>query len=65
VSFVINHGPDIDVVDLGKITGVDITFSTDTGQSYLIQGGYVSEPPDMTGGEVSVTMKGKPARRVS
>lgn len=65
VELTVIHDSNLDLVALGQIVDANISFSTDTGQSYLFSNAYVAEPPSMSGGDVSVSFRSRPAKRVS
>lgn len=63
----LSHTEKLDLVEAAK-KWVDVTllFETDTGQSYVSRGAWLTEPPELTAGEgeTSVAFEGPPAERM-
>ena len=55
-----------DLTEINKVTGVNITVETDTGDNYLLRDCVSSEPNELTAGEGEVSFKffGQPAVKI-
>lgn len=62
IECAVPHTPQTDLVELGGWKG-EASFVTDTGQSYVIRGAFVTEPPKLTEGDTQIALKisGNPA----
>lgn len=63
LEFTLSHMPDTDLIALRDLTGATARFECDSGTTYVIPNAFVSEPPELTGGDgdVGVKMMGDPA----
>ena len=64
----ISVGPDTSLDKLRKITAATITFEADTGQTWIMSGAWLAEPPavsDGEGGKVSLKFNAPPAEEMS
>lgn len=54
------------VTEINRISGATITFECDTGQTYIIRGGYSAEPVELTEGEgkAKCIFMGEPAEEM-
>lgn len=65
-SFTIAHGADTDVETLRNAENSTLIFECDSGVNYLINGAFLTVPPELTGGEGDMTLEfmGQPATPV-
>lgn len=57
------HTEDIDIIDLGKITGATVLFECDNGQDYALYDAFVTETAELNSGEGQVRLN-MAARRI-
>lgn len=52
--------------EIARWTDVTVTFEADTGQAFVIPGGWVTEPPQITEneGKAKITIEGPPAEEM-
>lgn len=48
----VRHTADTDLIALGRIKGATVIFTTDTGDAYVLRRAAVTEPPEMSGGNI-------------
>lgn len=61
---IVNDGK-VSVAQLRDLTDVNITIQDDNGVVWIMSGAWVSEPPKLSNGEISVSMMGISADPVS
>lgn len=60
-------GQNTSLTDLAKAVDATITFECDTGQTYIVREGFLTEPPKATdgeGGKVPLKYAGQPAEEM-
>lgn len=53
VQCTVRHTANTDIVKLAGITNGTLLFEADTGQSWMLRGAFVTEPPELDAGEGS------------
>jgi hypothetical protein len=58
--------PGLSAAEIGRWEDVTVTFQADTGQTWVIPGGWVTEPPMLTAadGKMKITIEGPPAEEM-
>lgn len=57
IECVVNHTKDVDILDLAAIKNATVTFETDTGQKWLMNGATVEAPTDLDAGTGKSALK--------
>lgn len=57
-EFKIPNTANVDLNQLRNLTDVNVTIVDDNGRSWVISGAWMSEPPALSGGEISCKMEG-------
>ena len=57
---------DTSLAEIGRIADATVTFEADTGQTWVISGGWVTTPPTTTDneGKCKITIEGPPAEEM-
>jgi len=50
VQCTVHHTNETDIIKLAGITNATLLFETDTGQSWMLRGAFVTEPPELDAG---------------
>jgi len=60
------HSEEIDLIEVGKITGATVLFECDNGQDYMLTGAFVTETAELDSGEgqVRLNMAARTCERV-
>ena len=63
LEFEINVGPETSLIDIANIDNATVSIEADTGQSWVINGAWVTDPPvlDESEGKTKITLEGQPA----
>ena len=49
---------------LGALNGINVTVQDDAGKTWLCSGAFVTEPPELSGGEIDIDMQFERAQEV-
>lgn len=61
----IAYTPKVDLIELGKLTNINIPVELDNGHLYMMTGAWIVDPPEVTDGKVSLTFNCKDTNRVN
>lgn len=56
VECTVLHTADVDIVKLSAIVGATVIFEADTGQKYVLRGGFVTGPAELDGDRVQLKL---------
>lgn len=56
VECTVLHTADADIVALSAIVGATVIFEADTGQKYVLRGGFVTSPAELDGDRVPLKL---------
>ncbi|HXG47686.1 MAG TPA: phage tail tube protein [Methylomirabilota bacterium] len=57
VECTISHAADTSLAKLAAIKDATLTFETDTGKTFVLRGAFLTDPPELTGGQGEVPLK--------
>lgn len=65
LSFTVPNDGSVKQKELADLVGINITLQDDNGQTWLCRDAFTTEPPTLSGGEISVSMQFKTQEEVS
>lgn len=65
VKFKLPNTADISLNQLRNLKNVNVNIQDDNGKSWIMRESWVTKPPELSGGEIDVEMKGVAADEVS
>jgi hypothetical protein len=60
----VRHTADTDLIALGRITGATVIFTTDTNDAYVLRGAAVTDPVEISGGNIRLNWGGMGVERL-
>lgn len=58
VECAVNHTPDVSLAEFAAFKDGTVLFETDTGSVYTVTGAFLTDPPKMSKGEVTLSFSG-------